>query len=193
MSFWEAAYLAFGTFMMLMFVALVVALILAIIGTWIVFKKAGKPGWAAIIPFYSTYVLYDITWGNGILGLVFIALVLVNAFQLAYLGAVCGLIAFVLNIITNYKLAKAFDYSVLFTVGLIFLNPIFMMILAFSKNTYLGVPQDGYTYSDVSSKAANFVAKEQAETHAAGAKAQQENAKQNGQDANRPADSSHME
>ena len=24
---------------------------------WIVFRKAGKPGWAAIVPFYNLYVL----------------------------------------------------------------------------------------------------------------------------------------
>lgn len=32
---------------------------------WIIFRKAGKPGWAAIVPFYNLYVLFDITWGSG--------------------------------------------------------------------------------------------------------------------------------
>ena len=34
-------------------------------GMWKVFVKAGQPGWAAIIPFYNTYILFKITWGKG--------------------------------------------------------------------------------------------------------------------------------
>ena len=34
--------------------------ILAIIALWKVFEKAGEPGWAAIIPFYNSYVLCKI-------------------------------------------------------------------------------------------------------------------------------------
>ena len=33
---------------------------------WKLFKKAGKPGWAAIIPIYNLYVLFDIIYGKGI-------------------------------------------------------------------------------------------------------------------------------
>ena len=29
------------------------------------FKKAGKHGWAALVPFYNSYVLMEIAWGNG--------------------------------------------------------------------------------------------------------------------------------
>jgi hypothetical protein len=31
------------------------ALILQILGTWFTFQKAGRPGWAAIVPFYNAY------------------------------------------------------------------------------------------------------------------------------------------
>ena len=37
--------------------AMVVAMV---VGQWKVFIKAGKPGWAAIIPFYNDAVLIDI-------------------------------------------------------------------------------------------------------------------------------------
>lgn len=36
-----------------------VLIILAIVGMWKMFRKAGKPGWAAIVPFYQTWV-----WGS---------------------------------------------------------------------------------------------------------------------------------
>lgn len=33
---------------------------------WKLFKKAGKPGWACIVPFYNLYVLFDIIYGKGV-------------------------------------------------------------------------------------------------------------------------------
>ena len=39
--------------------------ILTIVALWKVFAKAGKPGWAAIIPFYNIYVLCEISLGSG--------------------------------------------------------------------------------------------------------------------------------
>ena len=45
-------------------IGLVVA-VLAIIGMWKVFTKAGKPGWAAIIPFYNLYILLKVAVRPG--------------------------------------------------------------------------------------------------------------------------------
>ena len=39
--------------------------VLLIVAMWKIFQKAGKPGWAAIVPFYNSYVMYEITWGSG--------------------------------------------------------------------------------------------------------------------------------
>lgn len=99
--------------------------VLAIIAMWKIFEKAGKPGWAAIIPFYNIYVLFEITWGNGWKFL----------FQLIPIANI------VFAIITMVKLAKAFGKSGGFAVGLIFLSIIFYCILAFDQSQYLGVPE----------------------------------------------------
>lgn len=113
-------------------VALAIGIFLAIVN-WKVFKKAGKPGWAAIVPFYNQYVLAEITWGNG-------------WFFLIFLGAIIPIIGtiavIVFTILTYIKLAKAFDKDGGFAVGLIFLNPIFMAILAFGNSKYTGVPEN---------------------------------------------------
>lgn len=39
--------------------------VVMIVANWKLFTKAGEPGWAAIIPFYSNYVLFKIAFGNG--------------------------------------------------------------------------------------------------------------------------------
>ncbi len=48
----------------LQLVILVVAIVL-IVSMWKLFKKAGRPGWAAIIPFYNAYILIKIAGRPG--------------------------------------------------------------------------------------------------------------------------------
>ena len=101
-----------------------------IIVMWKLFTKAGKPGWAAIVPFYNLYVLFEITWGNGWLFLLTF---------LAIIPIVGSIAVLVIMIITMVKLAKAFGKSGGFAVGLVFLTLIFEAILAFGDSKYVGV------------------------------------------------------
>lgn len=97
---------------------------------WLIFKKAGKPGWASIVPIYSNYVLTEITWGNGIWFLLGFAAIV------PFFGS---LVASAYVIITTINLGKAFGKDTGFILGLIFLGPIFYSILAFDKKcVYLG-------------------------------------------------------
>ena len=105
--------------------------IFCLIALWAIFEKAFEPGWGAIIPIYNFYLYYKITWGNGWL------------FLLLLIPYANILVA----IITTFKLARSFGMSFWFGAGLIFLNPIFMGILAFGKPRYVGVPEKGSTFS----------------------------------------------
>lgn len=91
---------------------------------WIVFRKAGKPGWAAIVPVYNLYILFEITWGSGIRFL----LLLIPIYNI------------ILGIQTQVRLAKAFGKSGGFAAGLIFLPYIFIPLLAFGGAAYQGAP-----------------------------------------------------
>ncbi len=99
---------------------------------WIVFRKAGKPGWAAIVPFYNLYVLFEITWGSGMRFL----LLLIPIYNI------------ILSIQTQVRLAKAFGKSGGFAAGLVFLPYIFIPLLAFGKETYQGVPVKAAPYQN---------------------------------------------
>lgn len=101
---------------------LVVAVLL-IVAMWKIFTKAGEPGWAAIVPFYNTYVLFKISFGNGWL----------------FLLLLVPVVNFVIEIMLIFKLAKAFGQGVGFGFGLLFLSPIFLLILAFGSAEYEGV------------------------------------------------------
>lgn len=105
----------------------------AIIIIWKIFVKAGKKGWIALIPIYNTYTLFEISWGNGLYFLLlFLSLI-------PHIGGVVGVI---IMIITVVKLGKAFGKGTWFIIGLVFLAPIFMAILAFDKSEYLNGPMD---------------------------------------------------
>lgn len=97
--------------------------ILSLVAAWIIFVKAGIPGWASIIPVYNSYVLFKITWGNGWL----------------FLLALIPIVNIVITVMTMIKLAKAFGKGTLFGWGLVFFNLIFTFILAFGKSEYHGV------------------------------------------------------
>ena len=99
---------------------------------WIIFRKAGKPGWAAIVPFYNLYVLFEITWGSGMRFL----LLLIPIYNI------------ILSIQTQVRLAKAFGKSGCFAAGLVFLPYIFIPLLAFGKETYQGVPVKAAPYQN---------------------------------------------
>ncbi len=112
-----------------MVVLLIISLIM-IVSLWFIFRKAGRPGWASIVPFYNNYVLYDITWGQVWMSLLLLIPVANSVIQ----------------IITSVKLCNAFGKGGGFIVGMIFLPVVFYPILAFDSSAYIGV--DGASVSE---------------------------------------------
>ena len=107
--------------------------VLGIVAMWKIFTKAGKPGWAAIVPVYNMVVLYQIVGLNPLLLLMLIGSII------PFVNFLVMIAFFVLSIISNIRLAKAFGKGTGFAVGLIFLPFIFQLILAFDKSEYVGV------------------------------------------------------
>lgn len=108
-------------------VVLAVSLVLAIISIvalWKIFVKADVAGWKSIIPIYNAICLCKITWGTGWI----------------FLALCVPFVNFVILIMTLHKLSKSFGKGVGFTLGLIFLSPIFLLILAFGKSEYNALP-----------------------------------------------------
>ena len=118
--------------------------ILYVVAAWKIFTKAGEAGWKSIIPFYNTFIQYKISWNTRmfwvtVLGL-FIGKLAIDADNvfIVMLGSVIGMIALITNLIDTYKLSKAFGHGILFMLGLIFINPLFTLILGFGSSKYQG-------------------------------------------------------
>ena len=107
---------SFGTMML---ISSAVGLVM-LISMWKVFKKAGKPGWASIIPIYNIYTMIQIAK-------------LPTYYLLLFMIPIANIYAMFKIYI---ELAYKFNKSTGFGVGLIFLSVIFFPMLAFGDATY---------------------------------------------------------
>lgn len=96
-------------------------LLLCIIGMWKIFTKAGKPGWAAIIPIYNLIVLLEIT-RKPIWWIVLLLLI--------------PIVNFIMCIIVLHALSLSFGKGVGMTLLLIFFPFIALPVLGFGSATY---------------------------------------------------------
>ena len=120
-----------------------VVVLLCILAYWMIFKKAGEAGWKALIPVYSTYIEYKLTWSGKMFGLLAVFAVIAVAFQhigglgiIVFLAASVGMV--VMRVIACIKLSVSFGHGAWFGVGLVFLNFIFLLVLAFDGSEYIG-------------------------------------------------------
>jgi hypothetical protein len=104
----------------IMFLIYAAVIIVIIAGLWKIFVKAGKPGWAAIVPIYNIIILLEIV-GRPMWWI------------LIYL--ICSPIA---AIIISLDLAKSFGKDIGYGIGLIILPIIFYPMLGFGSATYVG-------------------------------------------------------
>jgi hypothetical protein len=106
-----------GMGMMLVWCAV---LLIIIISLWKIFEKAGKPGWAAIIPIYNMIVMLEIA-GKPIWWFILMLIPFVNLIVI-----IIVLIAF----------ARNYGKGVGFAIGLLLLPFIFYPMLAFGDARY---------------------------------------------------------
>jgi hypothetical protein len=99
--------------------AVTVALVAAV---WKIFAKAGRPGWASLIPIYNTITMLHITGRSG-----WLILALLVPFWNIYIA-----------IRLVFNLAQVFGRGIGFGFGLLFLSPIFLLILGFGDAQYVG-------------------------------------------------------
>jgi len=109
----------FGGAFMLIWLAVVV---LVFVSLWKIFEKAGKPGWAGIVPIYNIIVWLELV-GRPIWWIVLMFVPCVSI---------------VVGILLCIDLAKAFGKDAGYGVGMALLPFVFFPMLAFSDARYVG-------------------------------------------------------
>lgn len=137
--------------------------VLTVIATWKIFKKAGEPGWKSLIPIYNFYILYKIVGMKTWFWVAFCASILLGIIMsidgtgnLLYTNNSAEVAAFdwtghtltivslliytvgaiVVDVFYSIKTSRAFGHGAGYALGLIFLQPIFWLILGFDKSKY---------------------------------------------------------
>ncbi|HEY0177931.1 MAG TPA: DUF5684 domain-containing protein [Pedobacter sp.] len=96
--------------------------LLSVIALWKLFVKAGKPGWASIIPIYNLIVMVEIV-GKPTIWILWLIFPCTSWFFSVWL----------INLFM-----KSFGKEEGYTIGVILLPFIFLPLLAFGNNPYLG-------------------------------------------------------
>jgi len=91
-----------------------------VVTMWILFNKAGQPGWAILIPIYNILVILKIA-GKAWWWLFLLMIPIVNI---------------VFMIMVYHGISKNFGKDAGFTIGLILLGVVFFPILAFGAAKY---------------------------------------------------------
>jgi len=112
---------AVGAVVGLLFTVIWLAVVILIFaGLWKVFVKAGKPGWASLIPIYNVIVLLEIA-GKPLWWIVLMFIPVVNI---------------VIAILVAIAVAEKFGKGAGFGLGLAFLPMVFYPILGFGDAQY---------------------------------------------------------
>ena len=122
--------------------------LLQIIANWRIFTKAGEAGWKSIIPIYGDYISYKIAWQPAYFWLTLVLGIVSSCLQgtletndslmISMSIVLIKIILAIISIMYSVKLARAFGRGTGFAIGLIFLQPIFMLILGLAMTDIMG-------------------------------------------------------
>ena len=101
----------------------IAVIVIAIIAMWRVFAKAGRPGWAAIVPIYNIYTLVKVAGKEGWWTILFFIPI----------ANIVAAIIVALGVAKNFGKSGAFGFF-----GLFLFSIIGYLILGFGKAQYVG-------------------------------------------------------
>lgn len=116
------------TFVLLRHGFLIAVALAMLAGAWKVFEKAGRPGWACLVPGYNLLVAFQIAGLPGWWLLVPL-LALLPSPEAVKFAAGCGTLG--LLVWLNTRLARRFGEGVHIAIGLCFMAPLFWCWLGF--------------------------------------------------------------
>ena len=128
-----------STAMALLVTLLVIAVyVVTAAGLWKMYVKAGRPGWAAIVPIYNWWVWVDIIARPKWWFWVVVASAVLS--WLPVLGWLLSLAALVVYLLGCIDMAKAFGKTGGYGIGLWLLPVVFAPLLGFGDAEFVGAP-----------------------------------------------------
>ncbi len=125
--------------------------VLTCIARWRLFVKCGVLGWKALIPFYSGFTLYRISWRGRFFWvtiILFAAAIISgnmaeNNLIMAMIYDITFVVAAIFHVIQCFMLGRKFRRGKVFAIGLCVVNIVFLFILAFDESYFTGNEKEG--------------------------------------------------
>lgn len=153
-----------GMFRIFAVVIILGLFILYIVGLWNLFQKAGRKGWEAIIPFYNTWVLVEISGLAWWYALIIMLSSLISIKDIENFDFIVSIASVVATFFAYYNISKKLHKDVGFTI-LMTLFPVIMIPLVGLSSNYQfddsvvvsehGPIQNGTTQMDTSNAVHN--------------------------------------
>ena len=130
-------YIIGGSIILLLVIGifLIAYLVLYLVSLWKLFKKAGKKGWESLIPYYSTYVLIEISGLNWWYFLIAVSGSIVTIIGLEEISWLTTIAGYAVNFFVFYNLGKKMHKSPI-SIGILgtLFGGIMIPILGLSKD-----------------------------------------------------------
>lgn len=118
-------------FLMLLLIAFLIVMVVA---SWKMFKKAGKGGWECIVPVYGYYVLAEIAGLNWWWFLLAVSDTFIDMLGIARLSFFANLVSLFANFNIYYNIAKRFGKETGTAILSGIFSFVFILIFGYSKN-----------------------------------------------------------
>ncbi len=112
-----------------MVISLAIAIVM-IVSNWKINEKAGQPGWATLVPFYSLYIHFKVLQRPSYWIWLYVGSIVASLIFVGLIGII------ILAILDTIRLAKVFGKGDGFIIGLIIFPVIFYPMLAFGDAQY---------------------------------------------------------
>ena len=138
-----------GLILAITVVSALVWMALSIAGNWMMFKKAGKPGWHSLVPFLNVYDEFSLCW-KGAYGVFFLVAVTAINLIVHFVNPVSMVVKIIITVVTIilfivhvkqcFRLARSFGFGSLYGFFLVIFNGLAKIILGLSDAQYIGNP-----------------------------------------------------
>ena len=127
---------ALGALLAVYILIMIAVYVVTVIGLWKMYVKAGRPGWAAIIPIYNWWVWVEMIGRPRWWFWALVASVLLS--WIPVVGIILSILMFVLYLMGCLDMAKAFGRGAGTGIGLWLVPFVFAPILGFGDAQYVG-------------------------------------------------------
>lgn len=127
----------------ILLIPILIVVVLMIVTNFKIYKKAGEEGWKCLIPYYNTwteckFLGINTNWVWILIGSSFVFVFLDGLLDTTIFSYLSYIVTFYFQVLRSISMAQSFGKDTGYGVGILFLQVVFLPMLAFGKSEYVG-------------------------------------------------------